>query len=131
MRYGEYQNRGATGGYLLSIYFVISTLFLVFARKYLPKKKLPIYDVHLNYAIFTAVIYLVVIITSSDVNFIRLTNYFGLGYIMIYPILLKYLDSLTNGAAKIIFVMINLIFFGIYLSKMANLTPYLFNPNLF
>ncbi|UJF29140.1 EpsG family protein [Kaistella sp. 97-N-M2] len=129
-RYAVYEDRGATGGYQLAAFYILITLFLIYARKFFNKKQIKLYDIYLNYALFTSIIYLVVVATNSDVNFIRLTNYFALGNVFIFPLVFKNKRLATGGLAVRIFVVICLLFYAVYLSKMANLTPYLTNPGL-
>lgn len=128
-RYSVYEDRGATGGYLLAVFFIVLTIFLVYARKFISIIDIKVYDVYLNYTIFTAVIYIVVAVTGSDVNFIRLTNYFAIGYILIFPLLFKKGSYFNVGFEKPIFILLCLAFFTVYLSKMANLSPYILNNN--
>ena len=85
-RYAVYEDRGATGGYLLAIFFICLSIYLFVIRKNISIKNLKAFDIYLNYCLFTSIIYSVVIFTGTDVNFIRLTNYFALGYIFIWPI---------------------------------------------
>ncbi|ACU06810.1 putative capsular polysaccharide biosynthesis protein YveQ [Flavobacteriaceae bacterium 3519-10] len=131
MRYGQYEERGATGGQLLSLFYILSSALLIYARKFIAADKIRLYDVFLNYSIFTAIIYFVVIATGSDVNFMRLTNYFAVGYVFGYPLILKSLNNITGALVKPLFIVAHLLFFAVYLSRMANLTPYYPNLNLF
>lgn len=130
-RYAVYEDRGATGGYLLALFFITLSLYLYFLRKKISLKNLKMYDIYLNYCLFTAVIYIVVIITGADVNLIRLTNYFALGYIFIWPIVFEDVRLFKQHFIKVMFVLVHLLFYGIYLNKMSELVPYTLNTQLF
>jgi len=126
-RYGVYEDRGATGGFLLAAFFIIVALLFVGFRNEISEENLYLYDIYLNLAIFTGIIYLVVILTGSDVNFIRITNYFAIGYALIWPIIFEDVRYFKSNSVKFGFVIIHLLFFAVYLSKMSNLVPYEIN----
>ncbi len=126
-RYGVYEDRGATGGFLLATFFVLVALLFISWRNEISEENLYLYDIYLNLAIFTGIIYLVVILTGSDVNFIRLTNYFAIGYALIWPIIFEDVRFFKSNGVKFGFVLVHLLFFAVYLSKMSNLVPYELN----
>lgn len=130
-RYAVYEDRGATGGYLLAVFFIMLGAVLFILRKQITTKNLRIYDVYLNYCLFTSIIYIVVIFTGADVNFIRLTNYFALGFIFIWPIIFEDVKLFKLHFIKLIFVLVHLLFYGVYLYEMGDLVPYAHNPQLF
>jgi transmembrane protein EpsG len=129
-RYAVYEDRGATGGELLALFFIVLAAFLMRLRNKITLPNLKLYDVYLNLCLFTAIIYIVVIFTGSDVNFIRITNYFAIGFVLIWPIVFKDVKLFRQSHIKSLFVVVHLLFYAIYLSKMSNLTPYLLNLNL-
>ena len=126
-RYGVYEDRGATGGFLLAVFFIIVALLFIGFRDEISEENLYLYDIYLNLAIFTGIIYLVVILTGSDVNFIRITNYFAIGYALIWPIIFEDVRFFKSIGVKFGFVLVHLLFFAVYLSKMSNLVPYELN----
>lgn len=126
-RYGVYEDRGATGGFLLAAFFIIVALLFIGFRNEISKENIYLYDVYLNLAIFTGIIYLVVILTGSDVNFIRITNYFAIGYALIWPIIFEDVRFFKSNGVKFGFILVHLLFFAVYLSKMSNLVPYEIN----
>lgn len=130
-RYIEYENRGATGGYLLAIFYVLISMFLVVIRSKVEKYYLNEYDVYLNMCVSASLVYLVVVVTGSDVNFLRVSLYFSMGHILIWPIVFKYTNFFKIPFTKFIFFMGHLMFFYIYLDKMSDFTPFKFNIELF
>jgi hypothetical protein len=126
-RYGVYEDRGATGGFLLAAFFIIVTLLFIGFRNEISEENIYLFDIYLNLAIFTGIIYLVVILTGSDVNFIRITNYFAIGYALIWPIIFEDVRFFKSNGVKFGFVLVHLLFFAVYLSKMSNLVPYEIN----
>jgi transmembrane protein EpsG len=129
-RYAVYEDRGALGGEFLAVFFILLSGFLMSLRKKITIHNLKYYDVYLNLCLFTAIIYTVVIVTGSDVNFIRITNYFTIGFVLIWPIVFKDVKLFQQSYIRLLFVIVHLFFYGVYLFKMSNLTPYLLNPNL-
>jgi hypothetical protein len=127
-RYGEYINRGAEGGYLLGLFYIVCSFVLIFFRKFITEEDIATYDIYLNLCIFSSLVYLVVITTGVDVNFIRFTLFFTMGYILIWPIILKNHPSSNQLIFKISFYSIHILFLYIYLQKMSDLIPYEVNP---
>lgn len=130
-RYAAYEGRGALGGENLALYFISLSFLFVLWRKEIPASIMERYDLYLNICIFSSIIYLVVITTGIDVNFIRFTLYFSMGYILIWPIILSNVKLFKIGASRFLFFFVHLLFYYIYLGKMSSLTPYQFNPSLF
>lgn len=130
-RYSVYEDRNAQGGLLLSLFFIVMTFVLIRFRKYIKTENLAYFNIYLNTCLFSSIIYMVVSLTGSDVNFLRMSLYFSFGYILIWPIILNDVPMFNRLFPRVAFIGIHLVFFGIYLSKMSNLVPYEFNPNLF
>jgi len=128
-RYAGYENRGAIGGQFLALFFIVTAILLILLRNKIKIPNLKLYDVYLNLCLFTAIIYMVVIVTGSDVNFIRISSYFSIGFILIWPLIFKDINLFNINLIKVLFVVIHLFFYGISLYKMSNLTPYQLNPN--
>jgi len=126
-RYSVYEDRNSTGGYLLTLFFFIISLFFIFSRKKIEKSKLYEYDIYLNMCIFSSIIYLVVSLTGSDVNFLRLTLYFSMCYVLIWPIIFRSVPIFKQSITRLSFVIIHLLFLFFYISKFSNLNPYIFN----
>lgn len=130
-RYSAYENRGSSGGVLLTVFYLIITSFFVFFRQFVSKRNLKIYDVYLNMTIINTLIYIIVYIAKLDVNLLRLSLYFSLGFVLIWPIIFREINVKLKPLLFIFFVLGHLSFYYIYLGKMASLTPYIFNQTLF
>lgn len=130
-RYGAYIDRGASGGFLLGLFFFVLSITLIYFRRRIPIQVQKTYDVYLNLCVFNSLIYLVVIIMGVDVNFLRFSQYFLAGYVLIWPLIFKYTDIKTDALFKYLFYMLHLGFYGVYLAKMSSMIPYLFNLELF
>ena len=126
-RYSVYENRNATGGYLLTLFFFIMSAIFISFRKKILKSKLYQYDIYLNMCIFSSIIYLVVSLTGSDVNFLRLSLYFSIGYVLIWPIIFGSVPIFKESITRLSFVIIHLVFFFSYIYKFSNLNPYISN----
>jgi transmembrane protein EpsG len=130
-RYGAYIDRGATGGFLLGLFFTVISLLLIYLRNRIPKEIQKIYDVYLNLCVFNSLIYLVVIVLGVDVNFLRFSQYFLAGYVLIWPLIFKYTPLGKDRVFKYVFFMAHLGFYTVYLSKMSRMIPFMFNLELF
>lgn len=130
-KYGDYIDRGASGGQLLGIFFFIVSILLIYLRSTIPAQVQKLYDVYLNLCVFNSLIYLVVIVMGVDVNFLRFSQYFLAGYILIWPLIFKYSLVAKDQTFKVVIILLHLGFYFIYLGKMSNMIPYLFNQEIF
>lgn len=130
-KYADYVDRGATGGYLLGLFFFVISIALIYFRTTVPKEVHRTYDVYLNLCVFNSLIYLVVIAAGADVNFLRFSQYFLIGYVMIWPIIFKYTPAAKDAVFRYVFYLLHLGFYAVYLSKMSNMIPYVLNLELF
>lgn len=126
-RYAIYEDRGATGGFLLATFFILVSILLIVLRPQVSEEKLYVFDVYLNLTVFTSIVYLVVILTGSDVNFIRLTNYFAIGFVLIWPIVFEDVKLFKLPSTRFLVIAVHLAYLTIYLGKMSNLIPYTLN----
>jgi len=135
-RYTVYVNRGATGGYLLCLFYTVISAFFIYIREDMVKNKFPAlkeFEFYLKLCLFSTIIYIIVVITGSDVNFIRMTVYFAPGYILIWPLIYLYLktNKINTGLFVSVFIVMHTLFFYVMLDKMANLVPYKLNTEIF
>jgi hypothetical protein len=128
--YLAYIDRGATGGYLLTFFYFVMSLFFIVIRKHISTKDKSLYDVYLNLTLFHTLIYVVIFISGEDISMLRLAHYFSFGFVLIWPIIFRNLKLFNNLFPRFLFVAIHLLFFYIYISKMSSLAPYYFNPYL-
>lgn len=124
----NYHNRTAGGGKLLMIAYIIMTLYFYLNRKYIPQNSIKEYSLYLNLCLFTTFIYIFVNLGGRDVNLIRITLFSSYGFILIWPLILKNVNFYKSVVPWFFFIIIHLIFFYIYISKM--MTPYFINPEL-
>lgn len=129
-RYYAYDGRGAIGGQALTFFFVFCAILFIYLRRFIAQSDLNRYDLFLNMSIFGSLIYLIVLISGQDISFMRLAHYFMWGYIFIWPLLFKNIPALRSLFPKFVFFAVHLVFFYVFISKMSDLVPYKFNPNL-
>jgi len=130
-RYTQYQDRGASGGALLTLFFIVITIFFIITHKFIATKNKKYYDIFLNMSIFHTLIYAIVFALGLDVNLMRLSQYFALGFVFIWPIIFQETNVKLKPILTLFFVFGHLGFYYIYLSKMSNLAPYILNTQLF
>jgi transmembrane protein EpsG len=131
VRYSAYIDRDASGGVLLGLFFSVSSLLLIYLRNRIPKEIQKIYDIYLNLCVFNSLIYLVVIVLGVDVNFLRFSQYFLAGYVLIWPLIFKYTPLGKDRVFKNVFYIAHLGFYIVYLSKMSSMIPFILNLELF
>jgi len=127
-RYANYNNRTAGGGVILMVVYSAMTFAFFLVRGAVDKSDLRKYDVFLNYAIFTSLVYIMVNLFGQDVNLIRFTLYASFGFMLIWPIVLRDIPIFKSIVPWSFFIFSHLIFFYVYISKM--MTPYFINPEL-
>ena len=122
-----YEGLTATGGYLLSAFYVSLTVFFVYQRRIISKELLYKYDIFLNMMIIASIIYLVVSLFRLYVEFVRFSAYFQMASIFLWAIIS---ESRKNVFSKTIYngILIgHIVYYFLFLSIMANLVPYKFN----
>jgi transmembrane protein EpsG len=129
-RYSIYETRKASGGYILTLFYLINTICLVYLKNRISILYLKKYNFFLNLCILHTLIYIVVQFTGIDINLIRLASYFQLGFILIYPIIFKEFKIFKDIFPRLLFLGVHILFYYVYLGKMSNLVPYTFNPIL-
>ena len=126
-RYGEYIDRGSEGGLLLTIFHIIILSYFIFMRQYISRSQKGIYDIYLNMTTIFTLIFVIVSMLGLDVNLLRLSLYFSLGSILIWPIIFKTMRKKLKPLVMLFFIIGHLMFFYIYIGKMSNLYPFSFN----
>ena len=130
-RYALYLEGSASRGYFLTFFYVILSVFFILQRNFMKKDALGSYDVFLLMLISGSVIYLVVSLTGSYVELTRFAAYFQIASIFLWSMLAKERRTPLSKEVYILAIIGHLVYFTIYLSRMANLVPYTFNPNIF
>jgi len=128
--YLAYDNRGATGAYMLTLFFFIITSFLIFVRKFISDMEKNLFDIFLNLTIFHTLIYVVIYLSNEDISMLRLAHYFSFGLVFIWPIVFRNLKMFSSIIPRFIFIAVHVLFYYIYLIKMSDLVPYHFNSYL-
>jgi len=73
-------------------------------------------------------IYVVVVVTSKDINLARFSVYFAAALPLIWPMVLETTFVSRRKPIKFFIFSIYVVYYFVYLIKMSNLTPYYFNP---
>jgi hypothetical protein len=76
-------------------------------------------------------VYLMVALTGSYVELTRFAAYFQVASIFLWAMLVRERRTHLSPFVYVVAIVGHLAYFAIFLSQMANLTPYLWNPNLF
>ena len=76
-------------------------------------------------------VYVLVALTRSYVELTRFAAYFQIACVFLWPMIVRERRTPLSPLVYVVAVVGHLGYFAIFLSQMANLTPYLLNPNLF
>lgn len=127
-RYVLYSTQ-ASGGELLTVFYVFISLFFIYRRKEVDAVFIHKYDVFLNMMLFGTLIYVVVQVYGVYVELTRFAAYFQVASIFLWGIIYQSRRK-PRGIYSVGIILGHLIFYFIFCTRMANLTPYIFNPNL-
>jgi len=126
-RYKLYAYGHATGGYLLTTFYTILTLLFILMRSKIPSDERDKYDIYLQMLICGSVIYLMVSLMGLYVELTRFAAYFQIASIFLFAhIYNSRVKLVSNGFMYCIYCGC-LVFFYIFVTTMASLTPYMFN----
>lgn len=129
-RYMLYSTVKATGGYLLTLFYVIMAVFFILMRKDIMKDHRKEYDIYLQMLICGSVIYVVVSLTGSYVELTRFAAYFQIASIFLFAKIYNSNIRVINPIFMGTICVGCLIFFYIFITTMAALVPYSFNQHL-
>lgn len=122
---------GSTGGYILTVFYVLLTVFFVSQREYISSDCHYRYDVYLNMMIVGSVIYVIVSATGAYSELTRFAAYFQIASIFLWPEIMKNRIRPLSSLLLLLAFMGHLLYFYLSLGRFANLVPYQFNPNIF
>lgn len=127
IRYSIYEDRSAKGGYLITVFYMILTAFFLKVKPRISKSRQYEFNIYLNMCLVSSCIYLVTTVMGSDVNFLRLTLYFSMGYILIWPIILDTTGPINRKLLTFLFGVLHLVFMCVYILRFSDLYPYTIN----
>ena len=130
-RYSVYAENKATGGYLLTLFYILLSVFFCYLRNRISKDSLKNYDILLQMLICGSLIYFIVSITGSYVELQRFAAYFQIASIFLFAEIINKHKTVINPVLFSAICIGCLIFYYIFVSTMAKLTPYKFNQIIF
>lgn len=128
-RYALYSTQ-ASGGELLTLFYVLVTAFFIFWRNRIDIIYLPKYDVFLNMMLFGTLIYVVVQVNGVYVEMTRFAAYFQVASVFLWAFIYQSKFKRPKDLFSLAIIVGHIIFYSIFCMRMANLTPYMFNPHL-
>lgn len=127
-RYELYSST-AGGGEMLTLFYVLITGFFIYWRRKIDKGYLQRYDVYLNMMLFGTLIYVVVQIYGVYIELTRFAAYFQVACIFLWAFIFQSKKK-PNPFFSVAIVIGHLLYYYIFCTRMAALTPYMFNSNL-
>lgn len=119
----------ASGGEMLTLFYIFITIFFIIQRNNVDSKYLSKYDVFLNMMLFGTLIYVVVQILGVYVEMTRFASYFQVAAVFLWVYIYQ-----SKARPKILYSFAifigHLVYYYIFCSKMAGLTPYMFNQSI-
>lgn len=129
-KYMLYASMKATGGYLLTSFYILLTIFFMIMRTNVVKEKIKEYDIFLLMLICGSVIYLVVLLTGAYIEITRFAAYFQIASIFLFAKIFNSNKHLVNIGVMTMICVGCLIYFYIFVTTMADLIPYTVNKEL-
>ena len=130
-QYAIYQDIEAQGAvYLTLAYVLLSSFFIIIRPKILSSYK-RFYDIYLNMFLLGTIVYITVYFTGAYVEMTRIGFYYLLSAMFIWPLIFKSLTQKVVFLPFVFFSIVHITFFYIFLQKMANLSPYILNTQIF
>lgn len=129
-RYELYADSVATGGYLLTVFYVALALFFLYQRQFIYQDVIEQYDVFLHMLLIGSTIYLIVTLSGAYVELTRFAAYFQISTVFLWPMIIRNSTRPLKGLWLAIALIGHLGYFYIFLSQMANLVPYSLNPEI-
>ncbi|MDA3832993.1 MAG: EpsG family protein [Spirochaetales bacterium] len=130
-KYMIYQELEATGGELLTLFYVLLSVFFFYFKYAIPLSERQRYDCLLNMLIFGSTIFVVVSLSGGYVELTRLAIYFQMASIFLWPIVLRNIrKSKKRFLFEYAFALSHIGYFYIFINKMAGLVPYKINETL-
>ncbi len=120
----------ASGGKLLTVFYILITSYFIFQRNKVNREYQSKYDVFLNMMCFGTLIYIVVQFSGVYVEMTRFAAYFQVAAIFLWDYIYAS-DCKPKLLYSFAIIIGHLIYYFIFCNRMASLTPYLFNPNIF
>lgn len=117
------------GGKLLTIFYILITAFFIFWRKKIDLRFLQHYDVYLNMMLFGTLIFIEVQANGVYIEITRLAAYFQVAGIFLWLFVYQS-EHKPSALFSSFFVLGHLLYYYIFCTRMANLTPYILNTNL-
>lgn len=130
-KYIVYAENDARGGYLLTAFYVLLSIFFIYLRRHIPKNGLKKYDTYLQMLICGSVIYLVVSLSDSYVELTRFAAYFQTASIFLFAETYNRNRHILKWPMLTCIIIGCLIFYYIFVSSMAALIPYNINPEIY
>jgi len=130
-KYSVYTEMKASGGQLLTLAYLTFGVFFILIKPFLIKTCYKKYDIYLNMYLIGPIIFIIVQFTGAYIEITRLAIYFLSAAIFIWPIIFKNIKNDVKPFVFLFFSFSNLLFFFVFISKIGNLTPYIFNNQLF
>ncbi len=129
-RYELYAENEATGGYLLTVFYVALALFFLYQRQFIYQDVIEQYDVFLHMLLIGSTIYLIVTLTGAYVELTRFAAYFQISTVFLWPMIIRDSTRPFKGMWLVVALIGHLGYFYIFLSQMASLVPYSLNPDV-
>ncbi|WP_457617695.1 EpsG family protein [Lutibacter sp.] len=130
-QYAKYQDIEAQGGAYLTLAFSLLSSFFIIIRPKLKVKFKREYDIYLNMFLFGTMIFVIVFFSGAYIEMTRLAFYYTLSAMFIWPLIFKSLQQKEIALVFVFFMIVHIFFFYIFIGKMANLNPYIVNPQIF
>jgi hypothetical protein len=124
-------NNNSSAGVLLTLFYFSLSVFFVMFRPFVAKKDQIKYDIFLNMMLLGSAVYIIVYLVHGYIELTRFAAYFQVASMFLWPYVFKNTSKKYIVVLSVSFIAVHLIFYFIFLEKIGDLTPYVFNKQLF
>lgn len=130
-RFLAYNTLKASGGYLLTSFYVLLTAFFIIMRAKIGESLIREYDIFLQMLICGSVIYIVVMLTGAYIEISRFAAYFQISTIFLFAKIFNRYKPLVSGRVMAMICIGCLLYYYVFVTTIAGLIPYTLNQELF
>lgn len=126
----EIYSQSATGGELITLFYVLNAVVLWYLRRIILTKYLSRYDFYLNIFLFGVSVFLIVYYSGAYIEIVRIAFYFQPALILLWPFVFASLHISDRVLWYYIFYLIHALYFYMFISTIGDLMPFEFNRTI-
>jgi hypothetical protein len=124
-RFVRYGQRSETRGVIISLFYIILSIFFIFARTAVRHEWKYIYNIFLTMMSFGSIIYIIVIVSGIYIEVTRMALYFTVSLCFLLPIIIYSFDNIHfRNILILITLILGSMYYYIFLTQIGGYVPY-------